>query len=234
MKAIVFDTFGTLVDWRTSIIRQLKEFGKQRQLEADWAEVTDRWRQAYEPSLQQVRAGARPWVVLDELHRESLARINAEMSLGFTPDDLNKLTLVWHRLEPWPDVIEALTRLHSGYILGPLSNGGYALLVNLARYARLPWDAIFSVELFELYKPDPAIYQGVCRLLRLPPDEVMLVAAHNYDLHAAQQVGLKTAFVPRPTEYGPHQDKDLEPDGQWDFVVQDLGKLADALAALRA
>jgi 2-haloacid dehalogenase len=229
MKAIVFDTFGTLVDWRTSIIRQLEEFGRKRGISADWALLADRWRQAYEPSLESVRSGARPWVVLDELHRESLARLNEEMALGLAQDDLTDLTFVWYRLDPWSDVVPGLSRLHRDYILGPLSNGGHALLVHLARFAGLPWDAIFSVELFERYKPEPAVYLGTCRLLRLPPDEVMLVAAHNYDLRAAQNLGMKTAFVPRPTEYGPSQDKDLEPDGQWDFAVRDLVELAERL-----
>ncbi len=231
MKAIVFDTFGTLVDWRASIIRQLAEFGRNRGVSADWAGLADKWRRAYEPSLESVRSGARPWVVLDELHRESLTRLNEEMGLGLTQNDLTDLTFVWYRLDPWPDVVPGLNRLHRDYILGPLSNGGYAMLVNLARFAALPWDAVLSVELFEHYKPDPAVYLGACRLLRLPPEEVMLVAAHNYDLRAAQNLGLKTAFVPRPTEYGSSQDKDLAPDGDWDFVARDLMDLAVRLGA---
>ena len=174
-----------------------------------------------------VRLGTVPWTNLDDRHREALDGLIAQFGIeGLDEADRDWLNRGWHRLNGWPDAVEGLTRLKSRFIIGPLSNGNVALLVNMAKHAGLPWDMIFSAELFQRYKPHPDTYLGVGRLLGLRPPEVMLVAAHNYDLKAAQDLGLRTAFVPRPQEYGPRQSRDLAPQGAWDLVVRDLVDLA--------
>ena len=230
IRAIVFDTFGTLVDWRTSLIGELTAFGAERDVEADWTGLVDAWRGAYVLSMDRVRRGEVPWTKLDDLHRTSLDALVVQFGItGLTEADLQHINLGWHRLKPWPDVVAGLHRLHGRYILGPLSNGNVALLIDLARHAGLPFDMVFSAEVFGHYKPDPQTYLGACRLLSLEPQQVMLCAAHNNDLAAAQSHGLRTAFVARPAEYGPHQKADFAATGPWDFVVDDLGDLADQL-----
>jgi 2-haloacid dehalogenase len=228
IRAIVFDTFGTLVDWRTSLIDELTAFGAARDVAGDWTALVDAWRGAYVPSMDRVRRGEVPWTKLDDLHRASLDSLVDQFGItGLSEADLQHINLGWHRLKPWPDVVAALHRLHERHILGPLSNGNVALLIDLARHAGLPFDMVFSAEVFGHYKPDPETYLGACRLLSLEPGQVMLCAAHNGDLAAARSHGLRTAFVARPTEYGPHQTVDFEATGPWDFVVKDLGELAD-------
>ena len=227
IKAIVFDTFGTLVDWRTSLIAQLTDFGQERGLQADWTALADAWRSSYEPSLDKVRRGATPWTVLDELHRASLIGLLPAFDLSsLTDQDIDFLVRGWHRLNPWPDVVPGLQRLRQRYIIGPLSNGNLSLMVNLAKFARLPWDVVFGADLFRHYKPDSETYLGVCDFLRLKPGQVMLGAAHNYDLRAADTLGLKTAFISRPTEFGPNQTTDLRPEGDWTIVAADIEDLA--------
>jgi 2-haloacid dehalogenase len=172
----------------------------------------------------------RGYVILDVLHRRSLEKLVAQLSIkGLTEEDLKHLTLGWHRLHPWPDSVEGLTRLKTKYIIAPLSNGNVALLTNMAKFAGLPWDLIMSAELFQHYKPDPETYLGAARLLCLPPEQVMMVAAHNHDLNAAQKLGLKTAFVARSSEYGPLQKYDFDATGQWDIVTMDFGSIADRM-----
>jgi len=230
IRAIVFDTFGTLVDWRTSLIGELTAFGAERGVAGDWTGLVDAWRGAYVPSMDRVRRGEVPWTKLDDLHRTSLDALVVRFGIaGLTEADLQHINLGWHRLKPWPDVVAGLHLLHERFILGPLSNGNVSLLIDLARHAGLPFDMVFSAEVFGHYKPDPETYLGACRLLSLEPHQVMLCAAHNNDLAAAQSHGLRTAFVARPTEYGPHQKVDFEATGPWDFVVDDLGELADQL-----
>jgi 2-haloacid dehalogenase len=230
IRAIVFDTFGTLGDWRTSLIDELTAFGAERDIEGDWTGLVDAWRAAYKPAMDRVRRGERPWTKLDVLHRESLDGLVERFAItGLTEADLQHINLGWHRLRPWPDVVAGLTRLHERHILAPLSNGNVSLLIDLARNAHLPFDAILGAEVFGHYKPDPETYLGACRLLSLDPAQVMLCAAHNDDLAAAQSHGLRTAFVARPTEYGPLQSRDFEATGAWDFVVPDLGTLAAQL-----
>ena len=230
IRAIVFDTFGTLVDWRGSLITELTAFGAERGITADWAALVDAWRAAYAPSMDRVRKGELPWTKLDALHRGSLDMLVERFGItGLDEADLQHINLGWHRLRPWPDVVAGLTRLHADYVLGPLSNGNVALLVDLARHNALPFDMVFSAEVFGHYKPDPETYLGACRLLSLEPAQVMLCAAHNGDLAAAQSHGLRTAFVARPTEYGPGQIVDVKATGAWDYVVDDLGALADRM-----
>ena len=231
VKALLFDTFGTVVDWRGSLIAEFTAWGEAKGIDADWAALVDGWRGAYKPSMDAVRRDpGRGYLTLDELQRQSIEPLAAQLGImGLTAADYDHLTLGWHRLKPWPDSVPGLTRLKATYIIAPLSNGNVALLTNLAKHAGLPWDLILSAELFKHYKPDRQGYLGAARLLGLRPQQVMLVAAHNYDLAAARGCGLKTAFVPRVTEYGPHQKEDIKAESDWDLVVKDLNDLADRL-----
>ena len=230
LRAVVFDTFGTLVDWRSSIIGELEGFGQSRGITADWTAIADKWRARYVPNMNRVRTGELPWMKLDALHRMALDDLLEEFGLGNVEEaERAHLTRAWHRLKPWPDTVPAMRRLSPCFILGPLSNGNVALLTNLARHSGLPFDLILSAELCRHYKPDSETYQMVCELLSLRPDQVMLVAAHNDDLHAAQQQGLRTGFVARPTEYGPQQTNDLRPEHEFDVTGNDLGSVADEL-----
>ncbi|HEX7565605.1 MAG TPA: haloacid dehalogenase type II [Bradyrhizobium sp.] len=231
VKALVFDVFGTVVDWRSSLIADFTQWGATRGISADWTALVDGWRGAYVASMDDVRKHPeRGYVILDQLHRRSLKKLVAQFSIqGLNEADLHHLTMGWHRLHAWPDSVAGLTRLKQKYIIGPLSNGNVALLTNMAKFAGLPWDLVLSAELFEHYKPDPETYLGAARLLGLAPQQVMMVAAHNGDLKAAQQLGLKTAFVARPTEYGPLQKHDFEATGDWDIVARDFGGVADRM-----
>ena len=231
VKALVFDVFGTVVDWRTSLINDFTAWSKTRGITADWTALVDGWRAVYTASMDQVRKNPQDgYVILDVLHRRSVEKLVEQLSIkGLTEADLRYLTLGWHRLRPWPDSVAGLTRLKAKYIISPLSNGNVALLTNMAKFAGLPWDLIMSAELFEHYKPDAETYLGAAGLLCLPPEQVMMVAAHNNDLKAAQSHGLKTAFVARPTEYGPLQKYDFEAKGDWDIVAKDFGGIADRM-----
>jgi 2-haloacid dehalogenase len=232
VKALVFDTFGTLVDWRDSLVTQLEAFGCEKGLHADWTALVDAWRGAYQPSLDHVRRGNIPWTVLDELHRASLVTLLPSFALSSLNDaEIDFLATGWHRLNPWPDVVPGLQRLRKRYVIGPLSNGNLSLMISLAKFAQLPWDVVFGADLFRHYKPDPETYLGVCDFLRLKQEEVMLAAAHNYDLRAARALGLKTAFIPRPQEFGPNQTTDLEPEGDWNIVALDIEDLALQMGA---
>ena len=227
VKALLFDVFGTVVDWRSSCIAELTAFGRAKGLTADWVRMTDEWRGLYQPSMEAVRSGKRPWTILDVLHRESLETLLTQHGItGLAEADKDHLVRIWHRLQPWPDVVAGLTRLKSRYIIGTLSNGNVGLLTRMGKNVGLPWDVILGAETAEAYKPMPRAYQRACLLLNLPPAEVMLVAAHNDDLAAAAREGLATAFVPRPTEYGPHQKKDVEADRAWTVAAKDFGDLA--------
>jgi 2-haloacid dehalogenase len=228
--AIVFDTFGSVVDWRGSLIAELTEFGHSRQIEADWTALVDAWRAAYQPSMNRVRKGELPWTKLDLLHRASLDRLVAEFGIkGLTEADLVHINLGWHRLKPWPDSVPGLTRLKSRFIIGPLSNGNVALLLNMAKHAGIPWDMIFGSDLFQHFKPDPETYLGVAKMLDLEPGQVMMAAAHNGDLASARSHGLMTAFFPRPAEYGPHQKRDYAAEQDWDVVATDIEDMASKL-----
>jgi 2-haloacid dehalogenase len=231
VKALVFDVFGTVVDWRTSLISDFMWWSRQRGITADWTALVDGWRAVYHASMDEVRKHPeRGYVILDVLHRRSLEKLVEQFAIkGLTEADLDYLTKGWHRLNPWPDSVAGLTRLKTKFVISPLSNGNVALLTNMAKHAGLPWDLVMSAELFEHYKPDPETYLGAARLLGLKPAEVMMVAAHNGDLAAAQKNGLKTAFVARPTEYGPLQKVDFEATGNWDIVAKDFGGIAEKL-----
>lgn len=232
VRAILFDVFGTVVDWRGSLIEELGAWGAERRLAVDWPGLVDAWRGAYAPSMDRVRRGELPWTNLDALHRASLAELAPRFGLvGQTPADMEWVNLGWHRLRPWPDSVPGLVRLRRRYVLSPLSNANVALLVDMARAQGLPWDLVLCAEVFRHYKPDPETYLGACQLLALDPSQVMLCAAHNADLAAAQRLGLRTGFVPRPTEYGPHQARDFASEGGWDIVAADMEELAGKMAA---
>jgi 2-haloacid dehalogenase len=232
VSALVFDVFGTVVDWRSSIIRELEAFGRERRLAADWTALADAWRAGYQPAMERVRKGEIGWTVLDDLHREILQALLPKFGVaGLSQIEILYLVHAWHRLDPWPDAVKGLTRLKRRYIIGTLSNGNVALLVDMAKRAGLPWDMIFSAELARHYKPAPETYRSVPDLLRLEPGKVMLVAAHNGDLAAARREGLKTGFVARPTEYGPHQTRDLKAEHDFDVVARDFLQLAELMGA---
>ena len=204
VKALVFDTFGTVVDWRGTIIREGTEWGKEKNLQIDWGPFADKWRSGYGPSMNKVRNGTMPWTKLDVLHRTLLDDLLKEYNItGLTEEEKVHWNLVWHRLTPWPDAVEGLTLLKKNYIIATLSNGNVSLLVEMAKFAGLPWDTVLSAELFHHYKPDPEVYLGAVELMSCKPGEVMMVAAHPDDLKAAQALGLKTGYVPRPLERGP-------------------------------
>ncbi len=230
VRAVLFDVFGTVVDWRSGVIRGLTAFGANRCLVADLPLIADQWRAEYQPSMEAVRRGDRPWTILDDLHRESLARVAARNGIAdLTSSEADELVQAWHRLDPWPDVVDGLTRLRATHQIGTLSNGNTTLLCDLARHGALPWDHLLGAETALAYKPLPTAYLRNVALLGLEPSQVMLAAAHNSDLHAAAALGLRTAFIVRPTEHGPDQTTDREPTGDWDVVTDGVDGLAEEL-----
>lgn len=234
VKALLFDVFGTVVDWRSSIIDDLSQWGQARGITADWTSFTDEWRGLYQPAMEEVRSGRRAWTILDVLHRESLETLFRKHGIaGLSEADKQHLNTAWHRLRPWPDSVGGLVRLKTRFIIGPLSNGNIGLLTRMAKHAGLPWDVILGAEAARAYKPLPEAYLRSADLLNLAPSEVMLVAAHNGDLAAAATQGLRTAFVARPTEYGPHQKEDFKAERAWDIVTDSFHGVADALGCAR-
>ena len=230
IRALVFDVFGTVVDWRTSIIREGRALGRRLGVEADWEAFADAWRGMYQPAMERVRSGERPWTRLDDLHRESLCTLIESFGIrGLNEAGIDHFNRAWHRLDPWPDCVEGLTAMRRRYILGTCSNGNVAMMVNMAKRAGLPWDAILGAEPCRAYKPLPEAYLGTCAYLDLPPERVVMVAAHNGDLVHAASHGMRTAFVARPTEYGPHQHRDFEAEHEFDFVAADFIDLAGKL-----
>jgi len=233
VKAMVFDVFGTVVDWRSGISRAAAAFLARHAAGAiDAAEFADAWRHRYGPAMEEVRSGRRNFVRLDVLHRENLTAILPAFGIepaGVAEAELEGLNLAWHALDPWPDSVGGLTRLKAGSIIAPLSNGNISLLLNMAKRAGLPWDAILGAEVVRAYKPTPESYLRTVDVLGMTPEQVCLVAAHNSDLAAARACGLRTAFIPRPTEYGPGQTTDLHPAEAWDVVAEDLEDLARIL-----
>ncbi len=230
VKALTFDVFGTVVDWRSSIIREGAAFNERHNTGVDWTAFADAWRGMYQPAMEEVRAGRAPWANLDHLHRQSLDQLLPQFDLDHLDEvSRDQLNRVWHRLDPWPDSVAGLSRLKRDFVLATLSNGNVALLVNMAKRAGLPWDAVLGAEVAGHYKPQPEAYLKTAAFLGLPPTNVMLVAAHNGDLAAAAALGFRTGFIYRPTEYGPDQTTDLAPTGDWDVVADDLVDLAEKL-----
>lgn len=225
-KILAFDVFGTVVDWHTGIARAVTAAG----LPVDAAEFANAWRAGYVPALKRVVNGELGWTKLDDLHRMILDDILADFGVPDLGDaERHQLTLAWHRLEPWPDAVDALTRLKSKYLICTLSNGNIALLTHMAKHAGLPWDCILSAEIFRHYKPEPEPYRGVAEIFDVPESEVMLVAAHQEDLAAARSCGLQTAYVERPREFGPDVPKDVSPNPDNTLHARDLGELATLL-----
>jgi 2-haloacid dehalogenase len=233
IEALTFDVFGSVTDWRSTIIREGRQLGRQKKLDVDWTQFAEAWRAGYGPAMHRVRTGDLPWLNIDALHRlildELLVRFNITSLSEADTDHLNR---VWHRLDPWPDARQGLERLRQRFIVAPLSNGNVSLLTNMARQADLRWDCILSAELVGHYKPDPEVYLTAAALLGLQPEQVMMVAAHNEDLKAARSVGFRTAFVYRTEEYGPNQTTDLAPDPVVDITATDFNDLADQLIGL--
>jgi len=232
LEALTFDVFGTVVDWRGSIIREGRLLSAEAGIEMDWAAFADRWKAGYRPAMDRVRTGEIPWATIDELHRMILDGLVEEFALDFLSESqLDELNRVWHRLTPWPDAVPGLNRLRAGFILSTLSNGNVSLLTRMAKHAGLPWDVILSAELSGHYKPDPEVYRTAADLLDLPPDRIMMVAAHKGDLRAAAEVGFRTAWIPRPLEYGPDRELDTTPDPEFDHTAEGFVALAEELAA---
>ena len=235
VQALVFDVFGTVVDWRRGVARALAEFlPAHGRPDLDPFALADAWRRRYQPAMEEVRSGRRPFTRLDVLHRENLEAVLRDHGMdpaAMAEADLDHLNRAWHRLDPWPDVLLGLYRLRRRYFLAPLSNGNILLLANMAKRAGLPWDAILGAEPAQAYKPDPLAYTRTAEILALRPHQLCLVAAHNADLKAARAAGLATAFVPRPMEHGPGQRIDLAPSEAWDWVAEDFCDLAARLAA---
>ena len=232
VRALTFDVFGTVVDWRASIAREGRRLGKELGVRADWTAFADAWRAGYRPAMDEVRSGRLPWTNIDGLHRHILERILTESGLdGLSEAQKDHLNRAWHRLAPWPDAVRGLKRLKKRYVIATLSNGNLSLLTNMAKHARLPWDCILSAELFHHYKPDREAYRGAAAILGLEPHEVMMVAAHKDDLRAALAAGLRAAFVQRPWEFGDPAKKDLKPEKDFDVNAADFLDLATKLGA---
>ena len=230
-RALIFDVFGTVVDWRGSILRECRALGRKKKLAVDWDAFTDAWRAGYKPAMARVRSGELPWMNIDQLHRMILDELLARFSIGgLTEDEIGHLNRVWHRLDPWPDARRGLALLKRRHVIATLSNGNVSLLVNMAKHGRLPWDAVLSAELFHHYKPDPEAYLGAAAMLGFEPAQVMMVAAHKDDLRAAQACGLGTAFVGRPREKGPKVKVDVNPEPSFDFNARDFVGLAQQVA----
>jgi 2-haloacid dehalogenase len=234
LKACVFDTFGTVVDWRNSIISEATRWGKAKGLHINWVEFTDRWRMEYRPAIDKVRKGELAWTGLDDLLRMSLEGLLKDYKIeGLSENEKIDWSHVWRRLKPWPDSVEGLTRLKNKYIISPMSNGNVALMVHLAKFSGLPWDVVLGSDLVRHYKPDRETYLSAPLYLDLKPEEVMMCAAHAGDLQAARNYGLRTGFIYRPNEYGggPVGVPDNAKSGEFDVVAASIVDLAQQLGA---
>jgi len=226
VKVLAFDVFGTVVDWHGTIAREVDALD----LGVDGDSFALEWRAGYKPAMARVMAGELPWTLIDDLHRLILDDLLARHRITHLSEaDKRHLNRVWHRLDPWPDTVEGLTRLKQRYMICTLSNGNLGLLADMAKHAGLPWDCILSAEVFRAYKPDPATYLGVARVFDVAPEQVMLVAAHHDDLAAARRCGLRTAYIERPLEMGPNQPKDVSARAENDWHASDITQLAALL-----
>ena len=235
VKALVFDVFGTVVDWRSGVARDAALFLARHPIDGiDAAEFADAWRRRYGPAMEEVRSGRRPFARLDVLHRENLLAVLADYGIdaaSIPAQEVDELNLAWHRLDPWPDSLSGLARLKATRNIAPLSNGNIVLMLDMAKRAGIPWDAILGAEVVQAYKPMPEAYLRTADVLGLRPEQMCLVAAHNNDLAAARQSGYETAFVARPTEHGPGQTTDLKAEEDWDVTARDFNDLADKVGA---
>ncbi|MDP4594802.1 MAG: haloacid dehalogenase type II [Beijerinckiaceae bacterium] len=228
IQAYIFDVFGTLVDWRTGVANEARAVFSAKGIDVDPVAFAAFWRSRYHPAMERIRSGKRAYVQLDVLHLENLDEALEEFKIArhFTDEEKLAFNHAWEKLPPWADTVAGLTALKTHAIIAPCSNGSIALMARLAKFGGLPWDAIVGADIAKTYKPEPQTYLASCAALRLPPEQVMMVACHNNDLQAARAAGLKTGFFPRPLEHGPGQTKDLQAEGPWDRVAADLNDLA--------
>jgi 2-haloacid dehalogenase len=230
VRALTFDVFGTTVDWCTGVAHESCSMLEPLGYSLDWIAFANRWRGEYQPAMEAVRSGARSYVTMDVLHREMLdVALEAFGVAGLSDPQKLSLSHVWRRLDAWPDVVAGLNRLKARHVVVALSNANIALAASMAKFAGLPWDVILGAEIVQTYKPQPAIYDSAPRLLDLDPSQVMMVACHVWDLRAARERGLRTAYVFRPDEYGPGQGGPEPEPGEFDIVVRDFRQLAEAL-----
>jgi 2-haloacid dehalogenase len=234
VDVLLFDVFGTVVDWRSTVVRELAALGREKGVERDWPRFADRWRMAYIEGVMRVVGGQEPWKTVDRIHRESLDLLLSSFELGLRGEEIERLNHVWHRLDPWPDSVSGLARLRSLFTVATLSNGNVSLLVDMAKHAGLPWDCVLSAELVGRYKPDAEVYRWGARVLDREPARVAMVAAHPPDLEAARSAGLRTCYVARPREWGPDRDPPFPVQGsEFDVHAESLEDLADRLGARR-
>ena len=232
IRALTFDVFGTVVDWRSGIAREAEAMLAPKGHQLDWGAFADAWRGQYQPAMAEVREGRRGYVVMDVLHREMLDVALAQFGIaGLDATELNRLAMAWRRLDPWPDAVEGMTRLKSERAVVALSNGNIALVLAMAKRAGIPWDTILGSELVGTYKPDAAIYDSAVRFLDLAPQQIMMVACHPWDLAAAKARGMRTAYVHRPLEWGPGTERSLPVAGEVDVVCGSFMELAEVLGA---
>jgi 2-haloacid dehalogenase len=232
IRALTFDVFGTVVDWRGGVAREAEALLAPKGCALDWGAFADAWRGRYVPAMAKVSSGERPFAILDDLHRENLVETLAEAGVaGLSDAEIDSLNLAWHRLDAWPDAPEGMERLKRRFILASLSNGNVRLVVDMARHAGLTWDVILGAEVARAYKPQPEAYDAAARMLRLAPGECLMVAAHPSDLAAAASRGFRTAYVHRPLERGPDRETRRPAQGTFDFEVDDFIALADVLGA---
>ena len=232
VRAVLFDVFGTVVDWRTGIATAVRAFGDRHGLDLDAGAFADAWRARYQPAMERVRSGQRPFVSLDVLHRENLDDTLRAHHLdpgAFGSAELDILSRAWHFLPPWPDSAEGIASIKRDYIVGPLSNGNTVLLLDMAKAAGLSWDIILGSDISRAYKPDPEAYRSPAAILGLEPGQVMLAAAHPEDLAAALRAGLATAFIARPAEHGPGPAPDPAAASGWDLATSSITGLATRL-----
>ena len=231
IKAIAFDVQGTCVDFYQPILRAGAAINRAKQLTIDWAALSTEWRDLYRVSLDEVIAGKRPWVRVDQIYRDALDTLLKQRGLAryFSPGERDELNQLWTQLDPWPDSVEGLTRLRRNFITSTLSNAGMAAVVAVAKHACLPFDAILTAELAKSYKPAPAVYQLAVDYLGYGPDQILMVACHKYDLRAANAFGMRTAFVARPLEFGPEATPDIASEVWFDVYAEDIIALAAAL-----
>ena len=233
VKAMTFDVFGTVVDWRSSIAREAKMMGEQKGFDFDWDNFADKWRAGYGPSMNKVRTGELPWTKIDVLHRMILDELLSEYNItNLTESEKDHFNRAWHRLDPWPDSVPGLTELKKNYVISPLSNGNVALLVNMAKYGGLPWDTVLSAELAQHYKPDPEAYQSTSEFLGFPIEQIMMVAAHKNDLKSAKGQGMMTGYIPRPKEHGPNTTVDSKPEDYIDIIGENFVDFANKMQSL--
>ncbi|PZC42962.1 MAG: 2-haloacid dehalogenase [Chloroflexi bacterium] len=234
VKAMTFDVFGTVVDWRRSIAREIQELGQKKGFDLDWNSFADEWRSGYAPSMNKVRNGEMPWTKIDNLHRMILDELLSKHKISIlSEEEIDSLNKAWHRLDPWPDSVEGLTLLKRNYIISSLSNGNVALLVNMAKYGGLPWDVVLSAEFSKHYKPDPESYLSTGEYLGIPINQVMMVAAHKNDLKSAKSNGMMTGYVPRAKEHGENTVADYAEEDYIDIMADDFIDLSQKMSATK-